>query len=315
VPTEVQKAEADAPGFATYSFDVTASDGFLGAVSGDARCDYQREGGGDRVAIACADTPCGSKRTVALPLGKATVTCSIASKRTHLLEAATKTFAVTVSSSGRGFAGRGQSWRHSTRGPRGGIRRGSPALQWAARSRRLHVIEDHAPTCSSCLPFPRTAPHQAADTIRPVFDSSTVVDTYTEATLTEGAVVTYNTPTAKDVHGPDVSCSPASGSLLPLGNTTVGLALGEGNPGFCRMLLAAHMAARLPGGGIFCLPGLADFCADFCAALRSVQPVWLPGIFGRLAVASWLAACRPGLLFCSTLGLPLAAGCDSTLPA
>jgi hypothetical protein len=99
-----QTAEADNPGTGTYTFDVTASDGFLGSVSHKVDCTYINATG-SRVTAKCTDDPCtSSKRTYggvdALPLGEWEISCSVTSQRTHLLNTEngilTKTFVVKV---------------------------------------------------------------------------------------------------------------------------------------------------------------------------------------------------------------------------
>lgn len=57
------------------------------------------------------------------------------------------------------------------------------------------------------------------DTTAPVF--GLVTNVIAEATSASGAVVTYVAPSATDVVGATVSCAPASGSVFPLGTTTV----------------------------------------------------------------------------------------------
>jgi hypothetical protein len=101
VPADGQTAEANAPGFGTYIFYPTATDGFLGDVSKDARCSYDNSG--TEVLIACANNPCSSgMRQADLPLGTWIISCTITSQRAHLLTdkaLVTKKFDVTVSNS------------------------------------------------------------------------------------------------------------------------------------------------------------------------------------------------------------------------
>lgn len=96
---------------------------------------------------------------------------------------------------------------------------------------------------------PISTPAIKVDALAPVMSNVPVAFTQ-QATSTTGAVVNYTTPTASDAHSgikaPGVTCLPTSGSVFPMGATTVNCTVGDKAGNTSLASFVATVADRTP---------------------------------------------------------------------
>jgi hypothetical protein len=203
--------EATGPAGATVTFPTpTATDAVSGAVP----------------------VSCSPASGATFPLGTTTVACTATDGHGNT---ATATFNVTVQDTTPPAITGADDVTVEATGPGGAAATfsasatdqvdGPVAVAYSTASGSTFPLGDTAVTASATDAHGNTATKSfrvsVVDTTAPTF-SSTPADVTAEATGPEGATVAFSAPQATDRVGPvTVTCSPASGSVFPLGATTV----------------------------------------------------------------------------------------------